>query len=424
MATQDDELTLQALFKIYYQPGKVWNLVYKNNPLYALIPKDEDYTGYLSAEPVTTGVSQNRSFTFSYSNQFLTTDIAQQFQVSVVTNYAQAAISNKSMLLSRNNEGAFVRESTYSMDNALLSLTRSLCAQMYRAGTGSVAQISAAATINSSTVPVQLSSLGDATNIELGMNLAFSATDGGSLRAYASTYAFVVSIDATNATFLCSSTFQGAAVALTSLITSVAVGDYIYQSPGDLNVVFPGLTGWLPGNTATSTLFYGVNRTQNYTRLAGNLIDARSMSLEEGLQFAAMIIQTMGGIADYCFMNPRDFFNLSVSLGSQRQFTQYTRETVNVPHASLGFSAIQITCGSGVVNVISDLNCPQGKAFMLQLDTWHLRSVGPAVRLFNGDSLTFLRDPNADNLNIRCFSYPAMSCRALSYNAQILLPTS
>lgn len=424
MATQDDEATIAAMFKIYYQPGKFYNTVYKNNPLFAMMPKDPEFVGLSSAEPIVIGTSQNRSAQFSYSNQFLTTDIAKQFNVRVATDYSQAAISNKSMLASRNNEGAFVRESTFAMDNALLSLTRSVCGQMYRAGTGSVAQISSAATINSSTVQVAISNPGDITNIELGMNIAFSATDGGSLRSNTSVNCFVVAVDQLNGTFLCSSTFQGAPAALSSLVTGISVGDYIYQSAGDLNSVFPGLTGWLPGSSVTSSLFYDVDRTSNSQRLAGNLINATSMSIEEGISFGATMIAVAGGTPDYCFMNPRDYYNLITSLGNQKQSIQYTREEVDNPKVTIGFSAITINTGAGPIKVIQDLNCPQGKAFLLQMDTWRMRSIGEPIRLFNGDSLTFIRSPDQDNLNIRCFSYSALSCRAPGYNAQILLPVS
>jgi len=78
---------------------------------------------------------------------------------------------------------------------------------------------------------------------------------------------------------------------------------------------------------------------------------------------------------------------------------------------------------NGPMKVIPDQNCPAGSAFLLQIDTWKLKSLGEAVRLFDGDGLTMIRDPNGDNLLIRCFSYAQLSCRAPGWNGVITLPS-
>lgn len=77
---------------------------------------------------------------------------------------------------------------------------------------------------------------------------------------------------------------------------------------------------------------------------------------------------------------------------------------------------------NGPMKVIPDQNCPAGYAFLLQMDTWKLKSLGEAVRLFDGDGLTMIRDPNGDNLLIRCFSYAQLSCRAPGWNGVVTLP--
>ncbi len=51
-----------------------------------------------------------------------------------------------------------------------------------------------------------------------------------------------------------------------------------------------------------------------------------------------------------------------------------------------------------------------------------MKTIGEAVRLFDGDGLNMIRDPNADALLIRCFSYGQMSCRAPGWNCVVTLP--
>ena len=109
-------------------------------------------------------------------------------------------------------------------------------------------------------------------------------------------------------------------------------------------------------------------------------------------------------------------------MGSKQQFIQYTETKVEEPDVTVGFSSLLLTGPSGTMKVIPDRNCPVGKALLLQLDTWKLKTLGEAVRLFDTDGLRMLRDPAADAVQIRCFSYGQISCRAPGYNCVVLLP--
>jgi hypothetical protein len=420
---QADLTSVAAAFKTLYPSEAIKNLVYKRNPFFALVPKDETFYGASSTEPITFGTPQNRSSTFSNANTVNTTSQIKAFLLTRVQNYSMAAISNEAMLASESDKGAFLKIAKYEIDNALLALTRAISTQLYRSGTGSIAQLSSSATVNSSSTYVALAQPEDIVNIEYGMNLAFSSADGGSLRAYVSTYAFVISIDRQAGSFLCSATVGGSATALSSLVTSVAASDYVYANPGDLNAVISGLKAWLPGTSVGATTFFGINRTLDKTRLAGIDYNGSSQSIEEALIDGAGLIAREGGNPDHCFVSYKDFRNLVKGLGSKQQFVQYVDARVEEPEVNIGFSALMLNGPNGPMKVIPDQNCPAGSAFLLQIDTWKLKSLGEAVRLFDGDGLTMIRDPNGDNLLIRCFSYAQLSCRAPGWNGVITLPS-
>lgn len=417
---QLDQTAFAAGLKTLYPSEAIKNLVYMKNPAFALIPKEESFYGDSSKEPITIGTPQNRSAAFSSANSINTTSIIRAFLLTRVQNYSMAAIANETMLASESDKGAFLKAAKYEIDNALLALTRALATQLYRTGTGSVAQIAAGATINSSSTYVQLSRPEDIVNLEVGMSIAFSATDGGAAKTGT---AFIVNIDRASGSFLCSATPGGAAAALNSLVATVAVSDVIYQNAGDINRVVSGFQAWLPGAAVTNTTFFGVDRSVDKTRLAGITYDGSAQSIEEALIDAAGLVAREGGNPDHCFVSYKDYRNLVKAVGSKQQFIQKTDVKVDEPGVTVGFSALMLDGPNGVMKVIPDQNCPVGRAFLLQMDTWKLKSLGEAVRLFDGDGLTMIRDANADNLLIRCFSYAQLSCRAPGYNCVVTLPS-
>jgi hypothetical protein len=414
-----DITAFSAALKTLYPSEAIRNLVYQNNPLFALIPKDESFTGASSTEPITYGTPQNRSNTFSGANTVNTTSLIKAFLLTRKQNYSMASIANEALMASRDDKGAFLKAAKYEIDNALLALTRSIAQQVYRSGTGTVGQISASATINSSSTAVAMINPEQIVNLEVGMALAFSATDGGAAR---SGTAYVVVIDRAAGTFLCSGTVNGAPASLASLVSGVAVSDYIYQNAGDVNLAITGLAGWLAGSDIANSgdSFFGINRAADKVRLGGIKYDGSSQTVEEAIIDAAGVIAREGGRPDMLFISFKDFRNLVKAVGSRQIYTD-----VNVDEAKvrIGFTALVLNTAVGAVKVVPDLNCPVGVAFLLQMDTWKLKSLGEAVNLFDGDGLMMIRDASSDALNIRCFSYAQVSCRAPGFNARILLPS-
>lgn len=420
-----NEVSFEAALKQLYPTEVIRMMGYLNNPFYALIAKDETFTGESSKEPVIVSAVQNRSATFSVANTSATNSIVRAFLVTRVQNYSMASIANETVLASESDKGAFLKALKFEMDKAIYSLTRSIAIQLYRSGTGAVARLSSTAVLSGG--PIQLARPQDITNIEYGMNLAFSATDGSAIRAYASSGCYVVSVDRIGGTFQVSASFGGTPVAISSLITGISDGDYVYMSPGDAanggaSLAISGLNAWLPGSAVTSTLFFNVDRTLDVTRLAGIVYDGSSQNIEEALIDGAKYVAREGGRADHVFVSYDDYSNLVKSLSSKQQFLQYTDVKVEEPGVSIGFNALLLIGPRGPMKVIPDQNCPSGRAYLLQMDTWKLKSLGEPARVFDGDSLTVIRDPSGDNLLVRCVSYCQLSCRAPGWNAVVLLP--
>lgn len=418
MAT--DMTTALPMLKVFYEGIEAKRILYKNRPLFAMIPKRENVGGSSVPVPVIYNNSQNRSSTvsggaFSGASTFGSVT----FQVTTKTVYGGGSISNQAIKASKTNAMAFVDLLTEAIDRALDNAGQNIATQIARSGTGSVAQIASTATINSASTYVALANPDDIVNLAVDMNIAASQTDGGSLRAYASTGCYIVKIDRPNGSFLCSATMGGSPAALNSLLTSVAVGDYIYQNASDLNAFYSGIPGWIAGSAVTSSSFYGVDRTVDKSRLAGITFDGSGLSMQDAIYKAAAIVTREGGRADKLFLNYADYTNLQAELRGNQVFFTPTNVMSEDPRLNLSFSAIALAGPAGTIHVMLDPYVPTGKGYLLQMDSWELVSVGPPVELFNGDGLDMLRDSTGDLLNFRITGYGNILCKQPGFNAII-----
>lgn len=413
-----DNTSFAPLLKTLYTNEAIKQLVYKNNPFFAMIDKDEDFMGDSLKIPLIWADSQNRSNTFANANVNDTTLRSSAFFITSVNDYSFATVANKTIESSRGNEGAFIRALKQSTDSALRTLSRSICTKMYRSGTGAVAQISATSSLVGTTLAtgVQLSPAENITNLEVGMSIAFAATDGGTPVAGT---AYIVAIDRINGRFLCSATPTGAPTALSTLVPTVAVSYYVYQSVGDVNLAISGLQAWLPGQNVSATPFFQVNRQQgDATRLAGiYYTPAPGTPLNEAIIQAMKYVAREGGNPTHVMVDFETFASLEILFGAKQQLIDIN---VKDAKAHFGFMGLIVNGPTGFVNIIPDVNCPPNSAFVLQMDTWKMHSMGQAVRIFNTDGLTVIRSLTEDAVKFQCFSYAQMSCNAPGWNAQVL----
>src|SRR3954465_7254128 len=102
--------TFDAVLKQHYTNDRVEDMVYKMNPLLALIPKMEDFGGRNLPIPIIYGNPQGRSKTFTNAQTRggLTSSKVTDFVLTRVRDYSIATIDNETMKASKNNEDAFL----------------------------------------------------------------------------------------------------------------------------------------------------------------------------------------------------------------------------------------------------------------------------------------------------------------------------
>lgn len=416
-----------ALKELYDNPSDyLKNLVYKKNPLLALIRKDESPSGmagkYLPV-PITFGNPQGRSGTFSNAQNNQTASANTSFFVYRVKNYQLVTIENELLEATRNDAAAFIEQASYQVDNGIQNISNELAQQLFGNVTGSRGEM---ASIN--TGVILLTEPGDIVKFEVGQSLvSYSVSGSTPTQSTGNAIGYVIAVDRGIGQLTVSATQGGAAGTPTNwnagTFPYLAVqGDIAFVTNGLQSanqIQLSGLGAWLPSTApASNDSFWGVNRSQDATRLAGVRYDGSALMIEEALVNAASLVAREGGQPDMCFMNFESYAALENSLGSKVQY-------VDVKHkeADIAFAGIRVNAPYGPIMVIPDRSCPPRRAYLLQMDTLKLRTLGkaPHILTYGMEGLDGIRVGNADALEVRIAYYGNLVCNAPGWNCTLSL---
>ena len=399
--------TVSEALKEHYKPQRIKNMVYQNNPLLGLMPKYEKFGGENMPIPIIVTGPQRRSADFEAAQTNTSTSTVRQFQLTRVKDYSFAAIEHEALKASQSNVDAFVRYATMEIDGAIHALKRSMAVAMYRDGTGAIGQQNSSDPGGGTTLT--LTNAADSSNFEVGMNIVLAASTTGALLSNVGTKT-ITAIDRDAGT-LTVSTLHGDADA----------GDYFFQE-GDAHAgasykKMRGLEAWVPSSAPSSAAFFNVDRTADVTRLGGIRYDGSALPIEEALIGGASQVAREGGTPTHCFMDFDSYANLEKALGSKVVY-----DRVKSADADVGFDSMTVQGPKGRIQIIPDHNCQPNVAWMLQLDTWSLNTLGPAPQILDADGAgTLLRVHSLDAYECRVGMYGNVACNAPGYNARIAL---
>ena len=396
-----------AALKELYDDQKIANLVYKNNPFLAMVPKMEEFGGKYMPIPLIINTSQGRSATFSNAQSQQTAATVESFALTRTQNYSIAQIDNQTMLASKTDKMAFINGATVVIDGAIRALTNSLATQIFRDGSGAIGTIGAASTLGN----IVLTNASDVVNFEVNMTLE-ARDPAGVLRTGGPAY--VVAVNRSTGVVQVSGSMGGA--------VGVGLGAWLATINDTVNVVgdyglgLKGLSAWVPQTTPASTAFFGVDRSTDPTRLGGVRYDGSGQSIEEALIDASLLVAREGGLPDVCITNFASYAALEKSLGAKAQYISFDGP------AKLYYPGILINGAAGQIKVFPDRSCPAKTAFLLQMDTWKLYSLGPAPHIAKyADGIEMLRVYNSDAAELRVVSYAQLGCNAPGFNANVKL---
>jgi hypothetical protein len=405
---------LNAVLKTQYTQKKVNLLTYEKNPFYAMIPKRTDFVGANKVIAIRNGAPQGRGagsagFTAGLAN--MSASVYNKFTVTRVSDYAFAQITTEAIRASKNDAGSLVDGLKKEVDGAIYTNMRSLAIGMFGNSGGARGQISSGSSVGTPTIT--LADITKITGFEVGMVLNTSTTDGTSGSKKSGTVT-ITGVDRILGTITVSGNWSAG-------IASVAASDYIFQN-GDFEAtksLVSGLGAWIPTTApAGGESFFGLDRSSDVTRLSGVRYSSGSGGpIEESLIDTAALLVREGSSPDTCFLNPLDIAQLVKAQGTK---VMYDRAK-SFDEPDVGFKAVTLIGPSGDIKVVADLNCPKGYAYMLQLNTWSLESLGAAPGILDDDGNRILRDATTDSYIVRVGYFANMTCEAPGWNAVITL---
>lgn len=412
-----------AALKELYTDDKEYmkDLVYKENPFLALVPKNESPDGFAGKYipvPLEYGTPQGRSHSFSNAqNQQTATSLA-SFFVYVIEDYQLVTITNLLMEQTKTNAGAFVDAAKLQMDGGFRNITNNIAFELFSDGTASRGQIGSGSNIGL----VQTITLSNAQQIvafEVGMLLVNFVNTAGTISAVSAQTMLVTSVN--RATGVIVGTLSGADASFSTAGNQLGIsGDIVSGATGTGSYLgLSGLAAWIPtASPASNDSFWGVNRSADPTRLAGCRFDARAYTIEEGMTNALAFLNREGGKPDLCVMDFASYAALVNALGAKVQYVQVKHDEVEV-----AFEGITFQSAYGRVTVLADRSCPPQTAYLLTMSTFKLRSLGkvPHILTYGMEGLEGLRVGNADALEIRIGYYGNLICSAPGWNCVVQL---
>lgn len=422
-----DLTAFDAVLKDYYTDQRVKHRGYRHAPLLAMMPKMESFRGRRLPIPIWYGQGQGRGVTVAQAQTNKSDGYFEDFFLTRSKNYSTHDIDNETMKASRGDAAAFLSGRTALMDQAVNVISRDAALDLYKSGAGERGRLSAVAATN-----FTLGTTEDVVNIEVGMRIVFAdgLTSGATISApTGGSYYLVSAVDRINGIVSVTEP-DGTPADLTAGAGAVVANDYVFvagdcpaETVAGASTVrkIVGLAGWLPTAVVSpGDDLFGVDRSVD-SRLQGLIYDAATPgdSVEEAVINAGTLCFREGAAPDYVFMNPVHRAEIVKSLQGKADY-----EPVTSSDGKIGFRALVIESGAGPVKVIADPNCPLGKAYMLQMNTWKLCSLYGVPHLLDEDGMTIQRKPTDDAYEVRFGYYAQLGCHAPAYNCVISLPTS
>lgn len=451
-----DITAYKALFKTLFPDYAIKRVVYRNSPLFAILEKDENFFGSDMKMPVI--IDGNAGYSPKLSTAITAADPtkSEAFLLTRKKMYGVLKIDREMMRASLDKKGAFASGMQVETEGLFYSLGRQFVYDLYGDGKGYLAFIGASTVLGGPTAV--LANPNDVIWFQRGQLYQIANPGTDTLRA--STTLKVISVNRTAGTV----TFD----ANISSVAGAALADGIVVADSLVNRM-SGLRAWLV--TPTATLFFGVDRTVDPTRLAGQILDCSVAGsptvIFDIIQELCKRVFREGGRPDVCVMHVdpmQKLLNYLEGKSIQVRWVEETMESVirretikkareandemdtdagigeglgknaksnqfdHVPGyeplqgiiGQAGFSGIKLFTQSGPLTVFADPACPSTDIFVLQTDTWKICSLDSVPALIDDDGLDFLRSATDDAFELRAVYMAQLGCKAPGFNGRAI----
>lgn len=408
MPTEDISGTLSTLVKEAYPDDEVGNMIMQGSLLFAEMGKDWKAKGTPTRVPVKFSSQSGSGNDFAESQ--LAYDEAQRiaFRIPYHDDFALFRITDKALAVCQGDEGAIADVLDEVTDDAYQRIERNMHRAMWRNGSG---QLGVMASGTGGTT-IQLASPADIVHFQANDMIESYTGDGTLVTAGDGTYYRIATVNEDDGTITKTGGNWGAVAG------TFDDGDGLYLR-GTIGKAVRGVSAWIPATAPGATLYYEVDRTANPTALGG----VRCPALASDGSIRSFLIRFASRLArgkakpTHCGMNPVDFGQLCDELGDLVKYEMVMpKNAQGMPiQGAVGFPALIVTVGSGIIKVFSEADIPYGLCYMLTMSTWKIR--GPhAPKILGADGLKMARMTTAAAYEGRFGCFWHIACNAPGLN--------
>jgi hypothetical protein len=421
--------TYSALLKEIWPQNDIINELYDTNQsFYGLCPKDTSFYEIVRHIAVGYGYTGGASATFSNAKANKQPTVESQFKISPVQYYSLFSIQRQLLRRAQQKKAAIVPALERQSKMAIEVWKRRMGIYLFNTNVGSIGQILTApggsATVQGGTTQVltssqiQLTASSDMRHFNKNVTVDFSVDNTGVAGVgFMVSPLIVTNLDRDNAILTFNQPIASACPSIPGTVNT-----YVYYS-GDYNSIISGVAQWIPTTAPTSTLFFGLDRTQDIQLLSGWRISCKNKSMRAAGMTTAKVLHEIGGKPTNWFLSPNDFLNLQIELESAGALKSVKEPGAPMNGRNFGepYEGIALMGPGGQIKCFFDINVPDNYGWMTSLDMWTYATMGDAPYFDQEDGNEILRETDADAFEGRIVGDPQLYTEAPAFSAVSLL---
>lgn len=403
---------LEAAMKVHYSGQKIENQCYAEHPFLGMVSKYEGLKGDVHPLPIITTPETGGAHILSTAQSNANSFSPKSFFLQVPNDYAVAQITNKAMLASKGDAGAFLDLATAKIDQAMAIASRRLSLGNFRNATGIIGKVASIAS-----GVITLAERGSVVAFEVGMKLVVTTSAAPTAASDLHDGAgYVIAVDRAAGTVTVTAAANGRSGSA-GTPTNWAANDYLIVD-GDVGLGWNGLDTLIPSGTPAD--LWGVVRTTDRQRLAGTYLDRSTSTIQEGLIDLANAVAEAGvGHVSHAFCNYATFGALLKEVGAKSVNAKEAAQNGKGEKMTVSYEGLELYTPTGKVVIVPDRDCLPKTVFMLDMSKIKLYSLGPAIQVLSPDGLKWLRQATSDGMEVRIGGYANVASEAPAAHGRV-----
>jgi hypothetical protein len=188
--------------------------------------------------------------------------------------------------------------------------------------------------------------------------------------------------------------------------------------------IWPGIPAWIPpAASRPAAALFGVTRTNDERRLAGNYLDNAGNGILEGINtLAYQIADVPGSNPDLIVCSYSTLAKINAKLQTERRYVEEETKGVDI---DVYYKTVVIQGPKGPMNIVASSNWDNNLVAVLDKSTWVMGAPGnkPFVPATSTGS-PVVEIPGADSVVVQYRAQAAVYCVAPGYNGMLTIKAS